>query len=53
MNLQAETTELIAPMPFSMAENGELARHMLETAVEYKELRMMTCPTYAGDSCRI
>ena len=41
MNLQAETAELIAPMPFSMAENGELARHMLETAVEYKELRMM------------
>ena len=35
MNLQAETTELIAPMPFSTAENGELARHMLETAVEY------------------
>ena len=41
MNIQAETTELTAPMPFSMAEGDELARRMLETAVDYKELRMM------------
>ncbi len=41
MNLQAEMAGILTPGPVTMQANSAIARHMLETAVEYKELRMM------------
>ena len=41
MNLQAEVTDLLPLAPAAHRGGDELARRMLETAVEYKELRMM------------
>ena len=41
MNLQAEVTDLLPLAPAAHCGGDELARRMLETAVEYKELRMM------------
>lgn len=41
MDIQAEVTDLIPLAPAVRRTDDELARHMLETAVEYKELRMM------------
>lgn len=41
MNVQADVTDLIPLVPAAHQTNSEVARRMLETAVEYKELRMM------------
>lgn len=41
MNVQADVTGLIPLVPAAHQANSEVARRMLETAVEYKELRMM------------
>ena len=41
MNVQADVTDLIPLVPAAHQANSEVARRMLETAVEYKELRMM------------
>ncbi len=41
MEIQAKVGDLIPLAPVAAQYNDELARRMLETAVEYKELRMM------------